>query len=164
MPYLIDGHNLIPKIRGLHLKALDDEIELVKLLMEYCRLSRKQTQVFFDKAPPGGRSVQSYGAVVAHFVSETSTADLAIHQKLSRLGSEARNWTVVSSDRSVQALAKAARAHVLSSERFARELAEVLASGPPVKEDRAEVALSPDEVDAWMEEFGEGDSSDQGIS
>ena len=37
MPYLIDGHNLIPKVRGLSLQSMDDEMELVELLQEFCR-------------------------------------------------------------------------------------------------------------------------------
>ena len=32
MPYLIDGHNLIPKL-GLRLDELDDEIELIRRKM-----------------------------------------------------------------------------------------------------------------------------------
>ena len=40
MPYLIDGHNLIPEI-GLQLDSFDDEPELVKRLNLYCRLSRR---------------------------------------------------------------------------------------------------------------------------
>lgn len=40
---LIDGHNLIPKIHGLSLKMLDDEMELIQILSEYARLSRKKT-------------------------------------------------------------------------------------------------------------------------
>ena len=53
MPLIIDGHNLIPKIPGLSLQAIDDETQLVELLGEYCRLSRRQVEVFFDNAPPG---------------------------------------------------------------------------------------------------------------
>ena len=36
MPYLIDGHNLIPKL-GLRLESLDDEMELIAILQEFCR-------------------------------------------------------------------------------------------------------------------------------
>ena len=38
MPYLIDGHNLIPKVAGLSLKAVDDEMQLIELLQEFCRI------------------------------------------------------------------------------------------------------------------------------
>lgn len=53
MPYLIDGHNLIPKIHTLSIKAIDDEIELVKMLQVFCQRKRKHAEVFFDNAHPG---------------------------------------------------------------------------------------------------------------
>ncbi len=34
LPYLIDGHNLIPKL-GLRLDSIDDEMDLVVRLQEY---------------------------------------------------------------------------------------------------------------------------------
>ena len=86
MPYIIDGHNLIPKIPGLSLQDLDDEIQLVKMLQEFCRINRKQVEVFFDNAPPGQPVARNYGSVVARFVREGGTADRAIHNKLKRLG------------------------------------------------------------------------------
>ncbi len=110
MPFLIDGHNLIPKIPGLNLQALDDEEQLIKLLQEYCRRQRKQVEVFFDNAPPGGVRARNFGLVIARFVRQGTTADQAIRERLTRLGRLARNWTVVSSDLTVQSWARAAQA------------------------------------------------------
>jgi len=42
---IIDGHNLVPKIPGLHLKDEDDEVRLIELLQEYCRLARRQAEL-----------------------------------------------------------------------------------------------------------------------
>ncbi len=106
MPYLIDGHNLIPKIPGLSLQAEDDEQQLITLLLEFCRLQRKQVEVYFDNAPPGGVRARNFGNVIARFVRQGSTADQAIRQRLERLGRAARNWTVVSSDLAVQTEAR----------------------------------------------------------
>ena len=50
MPYLIDGHNLIPKIPGLSLEMLDDEDRLIELLQEFARVRRQRIEVFFDQA------------------------------------------------------------------------------------------------------------------
>ena len=50
MPYLIDGHNLIPKL-GLRLDSIDDESELIAILQEFSRRERRQVEVFFDGAP-----------------------------------------------------------------------------------------------------------------
>ena len=52
MPYLIDGHNLIPKV-GLRLDSVDDELELIELLQAHGRRSRSLIEVFFDGAPAG---------------------------------------------------------------------------------------------------------------
>jgi hypothetical protein len=153
MPYIIDGHNLIPKIPGLSLQDIEDEIQLVKMLQEFCRIKRKQVEVFFDNAPPGQPVARNYGSVVARFVREGSTADQAIHSKLKRLGGEARNWTVVSSDREVQVNARNLRSKVISSEVFAQQLMEVLGESTESSPD-PENELSPQDVKDWMHIFG----------
>lgn len=161
MPFIVDGHNLIPKIPGLHLSEMDDEMRLVEMLQEYCRLTRKQVEVFFDNAPPGQPRARNFGNVIARFVRSGQTADKAIQDKLRRLGGEARNWTVVSSDHQVQAAAKAARATIVSSEIFSRQMRDLL-ENPLTNSESADKGLSNKEVDDWMKIFGidEKDNSD----
>ena len=89
MPYLIDGHNLIPKL-GLHLDSVDDEMELITILQEFCRLERKQVEVFFDGAPTPHAGTRKLGAVTAHFVRLGTTADNAIRIRLKNLGKSAK--------------------------------------------------------------------------
>ena len=72
MPYLIDGHNLIPKL-GLRLDSFDDEENLIARLQEFCRLNRTQVEVFFDGAAAGTPPTQKAGAVTCHFVRRGST-------------------------------------------------------------------------------------------
>ena len=151
MPYLIDGHNLIPKL-GLHLDAVDDEMELIAILQEFCRLERRQVEVFFDGAPTPQAGTRKLGAVTAHFVRLGTTADDAIRKRIKRLGKSARNWTVVSSDRQVQADARAAQAEVLSSESFAGRLRSARSSTYKPAEERG---LSKQEVDEWLKFFEE---------
>jgi predicted RNA-binding protein with PIN domain len=157
MPYLIDGHNLIPKLPGISLKEIDDEMRLVQLLQEFCRVRQKHAEVFFDNAPPGGTKPRTFGRVVARFVRQGRTADQAIREKLSRLGGEARNWTVVSSDREVQASARAARAKIMPAENFALQLEEFLTEGSADNSEQAG-GLSSQAVDEWMEFFGIDDA------
>jgi predicted RNA-binding protein with PIN domain len=107
MPTLIDGHNLIPKL-GLSLHSLDDEMQLVSRLQVFCRAERRQVEVYFDGAPAGQVGTRRLGLVTAHFVRLGSTADSAIRARLKTLGRAARNWIVVTSDRQVQADARAA--------------------------------------------------------
>jgi predicted RNA-binding protein with PIN domain len=161
MPYLIDGHNLIPKIPGLNLQALDDEEQLIKLLQEYCRRQRKQVEVFFDNAPPGGVRARNFGLVIARFVRQGSTADQAIRERLNRLGKLARNWTVVSSDLTVQAWARAAQARPLPSEAFARLLVNALDEQKVDQGENSQPSLNTDELDDWLTLFGDQDSDKQ---
>ena len=153
MPYIIDGHNLIPKIPGMSLQDIDDEIQLVNLLQEFCRIRRKQVEVYFDNAPPGSVGARNYGRVVARFVRQGRTADQAIQMKLKRLGGEARNWTVVSSDGEVQANARAVRAKILTAEVFAQQVFEALGDTADSYLE-PESDLSPEEVEDWMQIFG----------
>lgn len=153
MPYLIDGHNLIPKIPGLALQAVDDEIQLITLLQEFCRKTRKRAEVYFDNLPPGQPIAHNYGNVIARFVRQGRTADVAIQVRLSKLGSAARNWTVVSSDREVQAAARAARARVMRSETFAQKLVQTLEQ-TGVQSPMEEGTLSIEEVEEWLDLFG----------
>jgi predicted RNA-binding protein with PIN domain len=150
VPYLVDGHNLIPKL-GLSLRSVDDELELVQRLQTFCRLQRRQIEVFFDGAPPGQDGSRAFGSVTAHFVRAGTTADSAIRARLKKLGRAARNWTVVTSDREVQAAARAAGAAVVSSEGFARQVIEVLRAGPP--SDSGEQGMSKSELDEWLTLF-----------
>ena len=151
MPYLIDGHNLIPKL-GLRLASIDDEMELIAILQEFCRLERRQVDVFFDGAPPDQARTQKLGSVTAHFVRVGNTADNAIRNRLKKLGKSAKNWTVVSSDRQVQAEAHAARAEVISSDAFAGTLKQAHDSSPKPGNERK---LSAREVDDWLKLFEE---------
>jgi predicted RNA-binding protein with PIN domain len=155
MPFIIDGHNLIPWVPGLSLDEIDDEIRLVELLQEFCRRERKRVEVYFDRAAPGGSRLRKFGNVTARFVRHGRTADEAISEKLRRLAGEARNYTVVSSDHSVQAAARAARARVLTSADFVGIL---LADNTESSNDSgsANKKLSQSEVDEWLDIFNSG--------
>ncbi|HMB22532.1 MAG TPA: NYN domain-containing protein [Anaerolineales bacterium] len=151
MPYLIDGHNLIPKL-GLRLDSIDDEMELVAILQEFCRLEQKQAEVFFDGAPAGQAGTRRLGTVTAHFVRLGTTADDAIRKRLKTLGRGARNWTVISSDHQVQAEASAVFAEVVSSDSFAGTLKQARTSAPKPDNERK---LTPKEIDDWLRVFEE---------
>lgn len=156
MPYLIDGHNLIPHV-GLRLDSHDDEQELIALLQEFCRSDRRQVEVFFDGAPAQHAGTRRLGSVTAHFVKLGATADDAIRRRLRRLGKAARNWTVVSSDRQVQAEARSVQAQTLSSNAFSTLLRQVQSVDAKPASDEALPARS---VEEWMKIFREGKKED----
>ncbi len=150
MLYLVDGHNLIPKL-GLKLDSIDDEMDLVRRLQGFCRVKRAQVEVFFDGAPPGHVSMKKSGLVTIHFVRAGSSADAAIELRLTRMGRAARNCTVISSDNRVQRAAGTAHARALSSEEFASLM--IKASTSPTRQTGAGTVLGPNEVEEWLEFF-----------
>ena len=152
MPYLIDGHNLIPKV-GLRLDSPDDEMELVAILQEFARLKRQQVEVYFDGAPIGQAGTRSLGTIRAHFVRLGQTADSAIRARLNKMEKTAKNWIVVSSDREVQSSARVVHAQYISAEEFVRSLREAHNSAP--KANTTDKKLSSAEVDEWLKLFRE---------
>jgi uncharacterized protein len=152
MSYIIDGHNLIPKVPGLSLEDEDDEMKLIALLQEYSRRRRTKVTVFFDNAPPSYQGMQRFGTVTAYFVRSGVAADLAIVNHIKKLGKRARNLIVVSSDRAVQNEARYHQARTLSSEDFARGLVSSKENTP---EPGTEIDPNPttDEIDYWLSEF-----------
>jgi predicted RNA-binding protein with PIN domain len=152
MPYLIDGHNLIPKV-GLRLDSPDDEMELVTILQEFARLKRQQVEVYFDGAPVGQAGTRKLGTVKAHFVRLGQTADNAIRARLIKMEKTAKNWTVVSSDREVQSAARLAHAQFITSEEFVKMIKRAINSAPKANTDNKKI--SSQEVDEWLRLFRE---------
>jgi len=160
MPYIIDGHNLIPRIPGLSLQDIDDEMQLVEMLQDFCRISRKKVEVYFDNAPPGQLKVRKFGHVTVFFVRAGTTADQAIKQKLHRLGNESRNWSVVSSDREVQSAARAARATVIPTQTFAGQLLRTGEQTHTSTDISETPTISSEEVEDWLKLFGDSDDDE----
>lgn len=153
MPYLIDGHNLIPKISGLNLAMMDDEDRLVEILQVFARENRARVEVFFDQAPPTRGGKKMSGMVSVHHVRSGKTADQAIIERVRQLGKNARNWTVVTSDRQVRSDAHGLETKLISSEQFAAQLKKtLLAAQASQKENPA--PPGPDEIDEWLRLFG----------
>lgn len=149
MPYIIDGHNLIPHIRGLSLDQIDDETALIQILDAYFKRQRKKAVLYFDKAQIGGSSDINSAFLKVHFVRRPAIADEAIIQHLKKLGRAARNWIVVSSDQEVRSSAEKAGAQVLTSADFAA----LIEKKPSKKvEQRPE---GDNDINEWLEIFGE---------
>lgn len=144
MPYIIDGHNLIGALPGIDLSDPEDERRLAEELGAFARRTRRRLTVYFDRGTPGAHDVRS-GLVTLKFVSGRS-ADQAIAEHVHRLGGDVHNWTVVSSDREVQAEARAAGARVLSSQEFASLLRR---GGFQGEENTGEPHLSDEEIAEW---------------
>ncbi len=153
MLHLIDGHNLIPFVKGLNLKQLDDEMRLLALLQDYARQHRAQIEVFFDGASPGWAGIRNFGVIKAHFVAKGKTADEAIRQRLGQLPNGS-GVCVVSSDRQVQAEARNHRAEVIPSGEFARGL---IVEKPQItkRKQSAAAEMNEDDITEWLRLFGD---------
>jgi len=149
--WIIDGHNLIPQVPGLSLQDPDDEGKLIQWLAEFCRIRQDTMDLYFDKAPVGFAKSKRFGRITAHFIQTGKTADDAILHKLQREKNSARNMTIVSTDRVVQANAKSFQARILSSAEFAR-LALNTRDTKPATEGQP-LDLSPRELDEWLDLF-----------
>lgn len=149
MPYLIDGHNLIPFVHGMSLDQLDDELRLIDLLEAYFKKIRKKATIFFDRGQPGADRMVTRGFVTARFTRPPLIADQAIRNQLRRLGGSAANYTVISSDHEVAAFARRQGAKAISSREFARTI-----NRPGRHEADAKTPPNED-LDYWLMQFGE---------
>ncbi|MCS6907848.1 MAG: NYN domain-containing protein [Anaerolineales bacterium] len=156
MPLIVDGHNLIGQMPELSLADVDDEQRLIEILCEFCRRAGHTAEVYFDNALPGAPRARKHGRLTAYYTRTGKSADQAIFERLSRLGREAHNWTVISSDRQVQTVARAHHARVLSSSEFARQLRATLRQEErSTTEWREAPEITADEIKEWLRLFRE---------
>ncbi len=151
MPYLIDGHNLIPKL-GLRLDEPNDEEELIRLLQDFARVKRQQVEVYFDGAPAGQAGTRKFGSIRAHFVRQGQSADSAIRKRLESMGKSAKNWVVVSSDHEVQNSAKVHQAQFIRAEEFVKQMRAAFSSMSAAS-NSGEPTISSKEIEEWMKLF-----------
>lgn len=147
MPFLIDGHNLIPNIKGLGLNDIDDERELLIILSEYFKSIRKKALVFFDKGSTAASSGVPSAFVRAHFVKPPLNADKALIHFLSTTKKAAKNYTVVTSDREIIAEAQRLGARPISSSDFAKTIKN-RSNGKKDTEKQPE-----NDIEYWMKKF-----------
>jgi predicted RNA-binding protein with PIN domain len=153
MPVLVDGHNLIGRLPDISLADPDDEAQLVWRLQGYAGRTGKQITVVFDRGMPGGRSENlSAGHVEVVFAPTGRKADRVLRERIRR-SRNPRGLIVVTSDREVIAAAQARGARVVRAEAFASELETSPASEGTGK---ADVCLSRDELEEWLELFEDG--------
>lgn len=151
MQYIIDGHNLIPHIRGLSLRDLEDEQALIDVLTPFLRATSSRAMVFFDKAAQGHEGKRNFGLVQAVFVPASQSADAAIENHIHKLGASARNQTLVSSDRRVQAAGRAYYMTILSSAKLAQKIRSQSESRGSQTD--VEPQLTPEEIARWEDLF-----------
>jgi predicted RNA-binding protein with PIN domain len=152
MLYLIDGHNLIPKIKNLSLKDLNDEEKLISLLNRFSTKARAQVEVFFDGAPAGFTRAGKTGAIKTVFVKSGSSADEAMIERIKTIKISNTGVTVVSSDHTIQIEARRMRFNVISSQEFSILMEEKFTHS--TGETSNHPTLSDSEIQEWLDLFG----------
>lgn len=153
MALLIDGHNLIGAevFDDIRLSDEDDEAKLVARLKVWRSRYRGKITVIFDRGMPGGRDRElSGGGVEVIFAADPAEADDLIRRRLRR---RPKNLELVTNDATL--LAEAATYGVAALR--GAELVERFSFAAPDGEEpgaEADVSLSAEEVEAWLDVFG----------
>lgn len=149
MPFLIDGHNLIGHMPDLSIDDPADERKLSQRVRRYCRRHRRRATIIFDAGLPGGHSrTLSSPRVEVVFASSGTDADRLLCRRIRR-ARDPRGLIVVSSDREVQAAARARGARVMAARAFAARLA----AAPSSDETEEEKPLVEGDVEEWLHVF-----------
>jgi predicted RNA-binding protein with PIN domain len=158
--FVVDGHNLIPKIPGLSLQDAEDENALIERLNEFCRLSRSHVDVFFDGAPSSEKMPGKSGVVKVHFIKKGFSADDAIIEFTRRNQRPESPLVIISSDHRIQNAIKGTGAASLTSEAFSMEMQRVFSS-PAAAQAQKEKRLTENEVKQWLDEFERNQSGQE---
>jgi len=159
MHWLVDGHNLIGQMPNLHLSDPDDEEKLVDYLRRYRARTGHRLTVIFD----AGQTYQpaktrKSGGVTVQFAPYGQTADRLIMRRLRRLKNP-QGTMLVSSDRAVQQVARQFNVRVVEAREFARQLLDLSAANQAAEAgSQADVRLSADEVEEWLDIFNRPDN------
>lgn len=157
MPFIIDGHNLIAALPDLDLSDPDDERKLVEILQGFCSRTNRRATVYFDRGAPGGEPTIKSGKVDVRFVRLPRTADDAIRAHLLKLGKEAPNWTIVSSDHEIIAAARNAGAAVLHSDAFGQMIST--STNTSVQNEKPMMTMSDEDLAEWEKLFKDRDQT-----
>jgi len=140
--YIIDGNNLIGKIKDLWTLQIKDKqmsrVKLVKIIEQYFNGKKYKVSLHLDGY--SADSIPSSNCVI-HY-SNKNSADSEIKKEID-LANTPKTIAIVSSDHSVQNYAKASSCTVISSEEFAKKI-----KGEKIKNSEDEIAksISDDEM------------------
>lgn len=158
MPYLVDGNNLA-HVLGLAKGSLADREACARLVSDFCASQGAQATIVFDGPSPSGAGPAHRPRVRIEF-GEGRSADDVILRTLQ--GSRTpRDYTVVTSDKSLGDRARHRGATIERCHEFARRLPRT-GSGPRSAE-KPDRKPSRDEVESWLAVFDPGRPRDPGV-
>ncbi len=153
MPYLVDGNNLAHAL-GFSNGAQADRESCARTVGVFCRVQGAQATVIFDgPAPAGSRGAGQTDRMRIVF-SEAKSADDLILQLLAG-STTARDFTVITSDKSLGDKARHMGARVEKAHEFARRLDRPSKAVGPRSEKPA-LKETSEQIDAWLAVFDPG--------
>ncbi len=140
--YIIDGNNLIGKIKNLFaaqkLNPQNSREQLVHILDRYFSTKKQKLSLHFDGFP--GIGIKSVKGRISY--SGNKTADYEIKKEIERTNNP-RLLTVVTSDHEIQNFAKVCGCKVIKSEDFKKQL---FVKTDSVSEEEIAKSISTDEM------------------
>jgi predicted RNA-binding protein with PIN domain len=150
MPYLVDGNNLA-HVLGLSKAGLADREATTQLVGRFCRFQGAHAVVVFDgPAPAGGPRSHQLHRMKVEF-SESRPADELILKQLDA-SKTPKDFTVVTSDKSLGDKARHRGATVEKAHVFARKLSRV-PSGEGAESGETAPKETPAQIEAWLAVF-----------
>jgi len=142
----------------LRLDDPHDEAKLLERLRSFRARTRDRLTVLFDSGSSySGGKTKKQGGITVQFAPSGKTADQLIIRRLQHVKNP-QGVAVVSSDRAVQRAARQAGVRTIDAAEFAQQLHQSLGTVPDAGS-QAEVNLSPDEVENWLNLFNQSDQN-----
>jgi predicted RNA-binding protein with PIN domain len=121
MDVIIDGHNLIGQMAKLSLQDQHKELKLLQHLQAYFGRTRHQVLVAFDRGQLAGKQASLGTPQLQVIFARGIPADTLIKQRIAA-HPRPHDLLVVSSDRSIQLVARSCHAQVRTSQEFAKNV------------------------------------------
>lgn len=152
MPYLVDGNNLAHAL-GLSIGGLADREACTRMVASFCRSQGARATVIFDgPAPDGARAATETQRVRVLFSGGRSADEVIL--RLVGDSKTPRDFTVVTSDKSLGDKARHRGASVERAHEFSRRLDRGTKGRQPSEKPSARETR--DEIEAWLAVFDPG--------
>lgn len=156
MPLIIDGHNLRWSIQkeGEDFESITD-LQLCYIVGRYLKLTGEKGEIVFDGTGPSDKSrFGDISNLEVSFAGLATDADTVIGDKI-KASTAPKRLTIVSSDRKVQAAARARKATVVKADVFWTDVQKQLSRRKTIKEPSGKRwGLSESETEQWLKFFG----------
>lgn len=160
MPLIIDAYNVLHETMPPALAGLD-EARLCVALDRSAFRAESPVVVCDGRPKPLGVTESPVHSVELVYSGPNRTADDVIIAMIDA-HSAPRRLTVVSSDREIRKAARRRRAVSWTSDEFLTKLVEAMGAKPPTPGKPRPDDMTPEQVDAWLRQFGFGGAVEPG--